>query len=303
MESIAESFYQLNFRIALLEKKGTAFENWFVSLAAHAFGSDFEGVRPYGNKGDWKCDGRQISTGAIFQCYAPDSMTDTKTIAKINEDFTGALEKWSDQMKVWVFVHNDLRGLPPTVGNHVNSLRKHNPEVKIEIWSEPNLFELFNLLTNEAKELLFGPVPNQHVMDKRARPDLEPVIDALEQRDVDPSDEFPPPPSVRKLEKNALSEDSANLLQFGRRKVGLVEQYFRKSARVELGDKIAEEFRKRYSDLKLLELPPDQIFMYLQQYAGMSGEPKRQAAVMAVLAYFFDTCDIFEDPDFEVKIE
>ena len=57
MESIAESFFQLNFRITLLEKKGTAFENWFVSLAGHAFGSDFEGVRPYGNKGDWKCDG------------------------------------------------------------------------------------------------------------------------------------------------------------------------------------------------------------------------------------------------------
>ena len=85
--------------------------------------------------------------------------------------------------------------------------------------------------------------------------------------------------------------------------MGLVEQYFRKSALVELGDKIAEEFRKRYSDLKLLELPPDQILMCLQQYAGMSGEPRRQAAVMAVLAYFFDTCEIFEDPEFEVKIE
>lgn len=302
MDAIAECFYQLRFRIALLEKKGTAFETWFVALAGHAFGSDFVGVRSYGNRGDWKCDGLQVSTGTIFQCYAPDSLTDTKTIDKITEDFTGALEKWSDQMKVWVFVHNDLRGLSPTIVSHINSLQKQNPEVKIETWSEPNLFELFNLLTSKSKERLFGPVPNQRVMDRLALSDLEPVIDALEQRDPDPSDEFPPPPSVRKLEKNALSEDSANLLQFGRRKVGLVDQYFRKSERVELGEKIAEEFRKRYSDLKSLELPPDQIFMYLQQYAGMSGEPRRQAAVMAVLAYFFDTCDIFEDPEFEVHI-
>jgi len=28
----------------------------------------------------------------------------------------------------------------------------------------------------------------------------------------------------------------------------------------------------------------------------MNGEPKRQGAAFAVLAYFFDNCDIFEDP-------
>ena len=300
MDTIAASFYRIKFKNAFLEKKGTEFQNWFVDLAGHAFGSDFEAVRPYGNQGDWKCDGRQVSTGTIFQCYAPETLTDTKTITKIDEDFTGALKKWSDRMKVWAFVHNDTRGVPPSVISHLDSLRKQNPGVKIEIWQEPKLFELFNLLTNNTKDLLFGPVPSQRLMDELVLSDLEPVVDALEQRDLDPSDEIPPPPSVRKLEKNTLSEYSADLLRFGRRKVGLVELYFRRSARVELGEQIAEAFRERYSYLKSLELPPDQIFMYLQKYAGMSGEPKRQAAAMAVLAYFFDTCDIFEDPEFEV---
>ena len=300
MDSIAYSFYQLKFRNALLEKKGSEFEKWFVELAGHAFGSDFEAVRSYGNEGDWKCDGRQVSTGTIFQCYAPDTIIDTKTIAKINADFNGALAKWSGQMKVWAFVHNDLRGIPPKVANHIDSLREQNPGIKIEIWSEPKLFELFNLLTNEAKELLFGTVPSQGEMDRLVLSDLEPVIDALGQQSPDLSDEFPLPPSVRKLEKNDLSKDSADLLRFGRRQVRLVELYFRKSAQVELGEQIAEAFRNRYAELVSAELSPDQIFMHLQQYAGMSGEPKRQAAAMAVLAYFFDTCDIFEDPEKEV---
>ena len=39
------------------------------------------------------------------------------------------------------------------------------------------------------------------------------------------------------------------------------------------------------------------IFSYLQQFTGFEGDPKRQAAAMAVMAYFFDRCDIFEDPD------
>lgn len=299
MDKVADSFYKLRFKIAFLEKKGSEFEKWFADLAGHAFGSDFEAVRSYGNKGDWKCDGRQVSTGTIFQCYAPERVTDSKTIAKINEDFAGALEKWGDGMNAWVFVHNDARGIPPSVVSHIDSLRKQNPGIEFEVWQETKLFELFVSLTDDAKSLMFGPVPNQQVMDQLILSDLEPVIHALEQRDPDPDDEFPPPPSVRKLEKNDLSEYAADLLRIGRRKVRLVELYFRKHPRVDFGEQVAEAFRKRYSDLKSLGLQPDQIFMYLQQAAGMSGEPKRQAAAMAVLAYFFDSCDIFEDPESE----
>lgn len=48
--------------------------------------------------------------------------------------------------------------------------------------------------------------------------------------------------------------------------------------------------------MKAYDLPANSIFKHLQDYAGMNGEPKRQGAALAVLAYFFDSCDIFEDP-------
>jgi hypothetical protein len=93
-----------------------------------------------------------------------------------------------------------------------------------------------------------------------------------------------------------LSGDSGLLLQMGRRKSGLVDIFFRKSARPDLGERIAEAFRMRYAELKSLGLPADSIFKHLQDYAGMNGEPTRQGAALAVLSYFFDNCDIFEDP-------
>ncbi len=58
----------------------------------------------------------------------------------------------------------------------------------------------------------------------------------------------------------------------------------------------------RYAELKALDLPADKIFKHLQDYAGMNGEPKRQGAALAVLAYFFDSCDIFEDPLVSVEV-
>jgi hypothetical protein len=200
MDPISDAFYAKDFQIAFLTKKGTAFQDWFAELAGLALGSDFEAVRPYGNQGDWKCDGRRLSTGTIFQCYAPESASDRNTITKIDMDLAGAVEKWPDFIKSWVFVHNDPRGVPPAVATHLDVKRAEYPDVEIEIWLEPNLVKLFGLMTPDAKRLMFGIAPTQGTAHSISLFDLEPVISALENREPDPSDVVPPPPSSQKLE-------------------------------------------------------------------------------------------------------
>ena len=79
MDELQQSIYVDRFRLAFHTKKGTVFQDWFVLLAGHALGSDFEEVRPYGLYGDLKCDGRRISSGSVFQCYAPDAMKEADT--------------------------------------------------------------------------------------------------------------------------------------------------------------------------------------------------------------------------------
>ena len=289
-------FHKLHFRLAYLEKKGAEFENWFSDLAGHALGSDFEPVKPHGNQGDWKCDGRQVSTGTIFQCYAPESPLNNRAISKIDEDFNGAKAKWTKFMKVWVFVHNNQGGVPVTIIAHIDKLSAENPTIKIDIWSKPDLFKLFEMMSSGAKRLMFGDAPNQSTINNLVLDDIAPVIDALQKREPVPNEPLPPPPSAKKLEKNALSKDSAEMLRTGRRKVQLVEKFFTKAGSAELGEKIAQSFRNRYNELKALELDADTIFTYLHKHVGVYPEPSKQVAAMAILAYFFDNCDIFEDP-------
>ena len=62
MASQLEALYQAWFRLAYSEKKGTEFESWFADLASHALGVDFEPVAAHGPDGDFKCDGRRLST-------------------------------------------------------------------------------------------------------------------------------------------------------------------------------------------------------------------------------------------------
>lgn len=296
MDQLQRSIYVDRFRLAFHTLKGTAFQDWFVLLAGYAFGPDFEEVRPYGSHGDLKCDGRRVSAGAVFQCYAPEAMKEATLIAKIDEDFQGARAHWGGLMQEWVFVHNDARGLPPNAVQHIDGLRQAHTPLAIETWSEPELLKLAMGLDLAALQALFGPAASIAIVDRLVMADLVPIIEALQRQDPNAGDPPLTPPSLEKLEKNALSEESGLLLRIGRRKSSLVDTFFRKSPRPDLGERIAEAFRMRYAELKALDLPADTIFKHLQDYAGMNGEPKRQGAALAVLAYFFDSCDIFEDP-------
>lgn len=301
MDELQRSIYVDRFRLAFHTQKGTAFQDWFVRVAGYAFGPDFEEVRPYGPYGDLKCDGRRISTGSVFQCYAPDAMKEAELITKVDEDFHGARGHWTGNMQEWVFVHNDGRGLPPNAVQHLDALRKAHAPLQIATWSEPELFKLTMGLDLSQLQALFGPAASIAIVDRLVMSDLMPIIDALQRQEPNPGDPPLTPPSAEKLEKNELSDESGLFLRIGRRKSSLVNTFFRKSPRPDLGERIAEAFRLRYAELKALDLPADIIFKHLQDYAGFNGEPKRQGAALAVLAYFFDSCDIFEDPAVTVE--
>lgn len=295
MDEVQALFYRLQFVLAFRTKKGVEFQDWFVRLARYAFGSDFEAVRAYGSRGDLKCDGRRLSTGTIFQCYAPDTMKADHLVRKIDEDFRGALDNWP-AMTEWAFVHNDERGLPPDVYKHIDSLRASHPSVKIAIWGEPQLSALAAHLDLRAQTALFGHAPSRTGVETLIMDDLPPVINHLQRADPSPYEVSLKPPSPDKLEKNELSAEASALLTLGRRKEALVNSYFRNHPRPDLGERIAESFRRTYASLRDQGRSPDQIFAYLQQYAGSGSEPKRQGAALAVLSYFFERCDIFEDP-------
>ena len=287
--------YGLKFENAFLRDRGKAFETLFARIMAHAFPGDFQPVRPYGAKGDLKCDGFRASDGTVFQCYAPDAMKLESLLAKVGEDFPGALTHWSTRMRRWEFVHNDHRGLPAEAVRKLADLNEANPGVVLAVCGEAELRQVAMSLAIHQLEDLFGAVPSGRVLEKLNFEALRPVLLAIQRKEPD-ADPSLVAPSAAKLERNALSPDAAGLLRQGRRREQLVESFFAGWPDPDLGEEIAQAFRVRYQALKAAGLSPDDIFGELQAFAGgMTGEPARQGAVLAVLSYFFERCDIFED--------
>ena len=295
MDELQRHFFQLKFRIAFLENQGQAFEDLFSRIMCHAFADDFKAVRPYGSKGDLKCDGYRASDKTVFQCYAPKTMKLDKLQAKIYEDFNGAVAHWGERMERWIFVHNDDYGLPADARRQLIDLGKTNPSVSLSDMSYSEIFNITMKLAAPQLEDLFGLAPTQHTLAKLDFEALRPVVMHIQR--IDP-DENPPlaAPSASKLKANDLSDDAAELLRQGRRRERLVEDFFIRFPNPDFGEEIAQGFRDRYQELKQQDYSADHIFMELQQFAGgMNGTPQHQAAVLAVMSYFFECCDIFED--------
>ncbi|MGA9867359.1 MAG: ABC-three component system protein [Acetobacteraceae bacterium] len=295
MDDTQRSFYGLKFENTFLREKGKAFEGFFARVMAHGFTGDFEPVRPYGPSGDLKCDGFRPSDGTVFQSYAPDATKLTDLLAKIDGDFYGASAHWGARMRRWEFVHNDPRGLPAEAVRKLDDLRAAHPIIAIAVLGEAEMRAVVMRLSLHQLEDLFGAVPSQRTLERLDFANLRPVIIAIQRRD--PGAEPPlAAPSPSKLQYNALSQDAAALLRQGRRREKLVQDFFDAWPDPSFGEDVAEAFRARYQALRAAGLSPDQVFGELQSFAGgMDGEPSQQGAVLAVLCYFFERCDIFED--------
>ena len=287
-------FLNQRFKCDYRDKSGIEFQKWFVEIAKRRFGSNFEMVKPAGPKGDLKCDGYLSDRKTIFQCYAPYEMTEKQLLKKIKSDFNGAIEHWSGIMNEWILVHNSRQGLTADVVKFFEELRQANPSIKIANWAEKEIFDLVCGLEIRYLFDIFGELPTSESFEKVKIEDISIVVNSIARMQPQIDLSAVKVPSPLKIEKNNLSSEVKGLLQLGLQKIGVVEECIESAGISNSGARLAESLRIRYQELKNTSESTDAIFEGLQQYVGFSGSVSKQIASMAVLAFFFESCDIFE---------
>lgn len=107
----------------------------------------------------------------------------------------------------------------------------------------------------------------------------------------------PVPPG--KLDFNELPNHWRLLISTGWQNTHLVDEYFANHYDPLIGERIAQALRVRYQYLKAQSLSPRAIMSALYDLITGAGTgsvtPVRQVAAQALLAFLFESCDIFED--------
>jgi hypothetical protein len=296
MDQLEKAFYETKFENAFLRAKSNAFQDFFNELMGRAYKSDYMPCRPWGKLGDRKNDGFLKSENRLFQVYGPNEMAATTAITKIDEDFNGAKEYWGELFNKWSFVHNAYDGIPPHVQKKILDLEKANPGIKLDPWGFEELRVIFRRLEKQDLETWFGYAPNREAKVKMGFEEIRVVLETISSRKPDKNisaKKVPP----KKIEANQLSDSIATLIKEGMTKATLIDDFFSKWHDPTFGENLAGSFREHYENIRG-KLTPNEIFNDFQTWIGGSerGTAEHEMAVLTVIAYYFESCDIFEEP-------
>jgi hypothetical protein len=301
-------WWRIALELKLRKCSGDAFQDFFSTLMSKLHGSSYVRVRAFGKRGDKGCDGYLQPIGQVFQCYGALNADRGKVsylIKKMSADFETASSKIASIMKEWHMVHNLVDGLPVEAIEKLEELRNADPSRKLGFIGLEGFEERIFSLDQEHIEALLGPAAtNKDAQDLQAselRQLVTSIADAAEALPFDVASIRPVP--AGKLDFNKLPGHWRMLISGGWQNTHLVSHYLRQHQNPLTGEIVAQTFRTRYQYLKAQNLAPGSIMSSLYEMVIGNGyvAPARQVAAQALLAYLFESCDIFEGEPSEVE--
>lgn len=291
----------MRFKVQFMESTGSSFQDFFSEIMGMRYPSDFIPVRPWGNHGDRKNDGYLRSKRKLFQCYAPEKIELSKWIKKIREDFSGALPYWEEHFDEWVFTHNNMKGVPADIVALLLALSEKHKPLRATQWGYAEILAEFKALSSSDVATLLGPAPRMKDVVSIRVEDVGRLLEHIALQPEPLSADIKPVPE-EKLNYNQLSEAVKILIRAGMTRVEIVKRYLHSLVDQVRHDRVAAAFRAHYEQLKNEGLLPDDIFVGLQRFVSSNSPPsaRHQAAILTILAFFFEECEIFERPPVEI---
>lgn len=288
--------WEIRFRLACYERRAEAFQDLFSQIMERQ-DPGFQRVRPWGNQGDRKNDGWSPARRTLFQCYAPSTFNATRLEAKLVQDYEGAIDYWKEYFDTWIFVHNYFDGVPPNIAKCIAELNSRSTDVTCEIWGIPKLRAEFAALHDADRQAILGPALTQDNFRAVDASSLSKLIDRLGSDVPDPSGDVRPVPA-NKIESNALEPAQAMFLKLGSQRAPLVEEYLSNAfVFPSEADAIAEAVANHYHQLRGEGKSPAATFdLMVAWISGGNANSTIHASALAILAYFFERCYIFETP-------
>lgn len=301
-------FIRQQFRLKIYESDGQAFEDFFIAVMK-AHNPNFEGVKPQGKKGDKKNDGFDKTSGKYYQVFAPEDIRKSisSAIRKLEEDFKGLYMHWNHlyPIKQFFFVLNDkYKDAYPDLHTKLSEIKSLYPHVECGFFSVSRLEKVFFELPEHEIFQLVGLPPNVTNLNNIDFGAMNKVVHYLLNKEFSYSQEQVPENADfnKKIQFNQLSKHSASLLEQGYYQNHVIREYFEydgKFARDELRTRFSNLYNEGLQKFGPSKEESDLIFHYILNSSRPSKTKPVSDAVLVLMAYYFEYCDIFEEPSKE----
>jgi hypothetical protein len=318
MNSTEKALARLLFKARVASLTGMAFQNFFSEIMKYAR-PDFMPVKPQGSEGDWKNDGHEPKRGRYYQVYSPEVFDEAAALKKLSDDFEGLIAKWGDSnvypegISEFFFVINDAYrvtpGAFPTTIAALESLRQKHGLKECKPMLAKDLEDILLSLSDDQINAVVGFLPNPaeiRTLDYSVVNEvIRFIVDGTHARSL--SQTLVDPDFDKKIEFNDLGV-TAVWLRDAAYRVGTLENYFRSNSTF-ARQTVRNKLNQIYKDAKEKQgitaengtTIGDFRFVTILEEITPRGDDKRRAkelqdAALVVMAYFFESCDIFEEP-------
>jgi hypothetical protein len=291
------------FENKVYKSNGNFYEELFT-LVMQQRNPNFKQVKPQGSLGDKKNDGFDPETGTYYQVYAPEnlSVTEDKAIKKVIDDFNGLKAFWPSigyPIKSFYYVVNDkFNNVGPSVYKVIKKLELENPDITIKLFLSKDLEREFSSLDEDQMTNVIGVIPSADIT-MISIDVLHNVITHIMNSKVDANEPFFPlnPDMEEKIKFNGLSASCAAQLTTSLINTSFIDDYFSEYNNF-MRDALRDRFNTFYNEARKQFDDANLIFADIYKRALPPNASRAHAdAVMILMAYYFECCDIFESPE------
>jgi len=286
------------FQLKLHKADGQKFEDLFISIMNYAEPS-FQSIKAWGTIGDRKNDGYIKNTETYFQVFAPEDIRKSypKAVKKLEEDFEGLKKQWPNVLNFYFVLNDYYKGVNADCEKAIIRIKKIHNLNETGIKTAKDLENLLFTLSDDQIFTIAGNLPDPARLKTLNYSILNEIISYIMGLPLDKShsDNIYLPDWNDKIKFNQLSDLSECYLNNGYIQVGLLEKYLKNNSNF-LADVLKEKMRQIYIAEKQKNKKSDELFWAVVDHASPKSESQYQSSVIVVMAKYFETCDIFEEP-------
>ena len=296
MNSQEKALARILFQNRIYKTNGQAFEDLFTAIMNYAE-PDFQAIKAWGNIGDRKNDGYIQSKGIYFQVFAPEDIRKSyvNVVKKLKEDFEGLIMQWSSVNKFYFVVNDKYQGINADCKQAIQKIKEDHQLQKAGFRTAKDLENLLFTLEDDQIITVNGslPDPNEINLDYSI---LNEIIDHLMDLSLQMLEDsnILYPDWDQKIAFNELDELSAQYLKRGFFQVGALDEYLNNQSNF-FADEVKDKIRNIYL-MKKESSKGSELFWEMVNMISPRAQTSYQVAVIVLMAKYFETCDIFEEP-------
>lgn len=303
------------FKLKVYESNGFAYEHLFGQVMEYSR-PGFTKIEPYGNQGDRGNDGYEKADGRYFQVFAPKEINKSlqAAIAKVAEDFESKLiPYWGGfcEVKEYFFVVNDkYQGSNFPLESTLASLKSKYKLAEAALYRSSHLEDEFLGLANDQIMMIVGGLPDENSVEGLDYSVVSDVMKHLQNSPVGNNNlgKLVVPDIDEKITFNGLTT-SGHWLKARQLEAWQIDDYFSKNsnfAKQDLRNHLSQLYAESLinypetDDHVSADLGDIRFAAILEKIAPTTGVPAhdrlRRDVGLVIMARYFETCDIFEEP-------